>query len=147
MSGSVQAIEHRNRNSIPARTHALAFRGGFQDGGERCEVRVNHKRRRCSSRNGDAKKRARERERKKGKVSLLRVITIILTEGTLPLIRALSETHLASRVSSLRDEITNARHDAERTCAYTGANNNMHERSTRENHLLIITRLLMIREI
>lgn len=47
--------------------------------------------------------------------SLLRVITIILTEDTLPLIHALSETHLAPRaasrvpVSSLRDEITNAR--------------------------------------
>lgn len=33
MSRSVEAIEHQNRNSIPARTHALAFKDGFQGSG------------------------------------------------------------------------------------------------------------------
>lgn len=38
---SVRPIEHRNRNSIPgAYTHALAFKGGFQDDARRREARV-----------------------------------------------------------------------------------------------------------
>jgi len=74
MSESVQAIEHWNRNSIPTRTHALAFKAVFRTAarGARFGLTASE----GCSRNRDARERERERERERvierEKVSLLR---------------------------------------------------------------------------
>ena len=64
MSESVQAIEHWNRNSIPTRTHALAFKAVFRTAarGARFGLTASE----GCSRNRDARGRGeRERERER----------------------------------------------------------------------------------
>jgi len=111
MSGSVQVIGHRNRNSIPARTHALAFRSGFENGGERCEVRVNRKRRMLAQQRYEREGGGGEgRGQREGKLPPRNNYYLNRRYSSFNS-RAFRDTSRVP-VSSLRDEITNTRHDA-----------------------------------
>lgn len=102
---SVRPIEHRNRNSIPgAYTHALAFKGGFQDDARRREARVKPQ----TEKTFRATRRGEE-------IRLFCVITIISLDpegASLPLIRAFRDANLPPSI-----EFTRWNHERGRTCA------------------------------